>query len=101
MVEALLETYDKERRVLPMPVTQWKWGWTQSAETWNGRCALWRCKILGHFTISWQHSRFAFDLVGINLTECACTHVQDCNARYRGGYHSRDDDRSGSTVWAT
>lgn len=36
-MEALLETYDKERRVLPMPLTQWKWGWTQSAETWNGR----------------------------------------------------------------
>jgi len=39
-VEALLETYDKERRVLPMPLTQWKWGWTQSAETWNGRIAM-------------------------------------------------------------
>ena len=39
-VEALLGTYDRERRVLPMPVAQWSWGWTQSAETWNGRIAM-------------------------------------------------------------
>lgn len=39
-VEALLETYDRERRVLPPPVFMWKWGWTKSAETWNGRIAM-------------------------------------------------------------
>jgi protoporphyrin/coproporphyrin ferrochelatase len=39
-VEALLGTYDRERRVLPMPVARWSWGWTQSAETWNGRIAM-------------------------------------------------------------
>jgi hypothetical protein len=39
-VEALLGTYDRERRVLPMPMAQWSWGWTQSAETWNGRIAM-------------------------------------------------------------
>lgn len=39
-MEALLGTYDRERRVLPMPVAQWSWGWTQSAETWNGRIAM-------------------------------------------------------------
>jgi len=39
-VEALLETYDRERRVLPPPVLIWKWGWTKSAETWNGRIAM-------------------------------------------------------------
>ena len=39
-VEALLETYDRDRRVLPPPVLIWKWGWTKSAETWNGRIAM-------------------------------------------------------------
>ena len=39
-MEALLETYDRERRVLPPPVLIWKWGWTKSAETWNGRIAM-------------------------------------------------------------
>ena len=39
-VEALLETYDKDRKVLPPPVLVWQWGWTRSAETWNGRIAM-------------------------------------------------------------
>jgi ferrochelatase len=26
--------------VLPPPVRVWKWGWTKSAETWNGRIAM-------------------------------------------------------------
>ena len=36
-VQSLLETYDRERRVLPAPVLSWKWGWTRSAEIVNGR----------------------------------------------------------------
>lgn len=39
-VEALLETYDRDRKVLPPPFLAWKWGWTRSAETWNGRIAM-------------------------------------------------------------
>lgn len=39
-VESLLETYDRERKVLPPPVLMWKWGWTKSAEMWNGRIAM-------------------------------------------------------------
>ena len=39
-VGALLETYDRDRKVLPPPVLVWKWGWTKSAETWNGRIAM-------------------------------------------------------------
>lgn len=38
-VEEILQTYDRERRVLPAPVRMWQWGWTKSAETWNGRIA--------------------------------------------------------------
>ena len=38
-VEDILQTYDRERRVLPPPVRLWEWGWTKSAETWNGRIA--------------------------------------------------------------
>lgn len=39
-VEELLATYDMERRELPPPVALWEWGWTKSAETWNGRVAM-------------------------------------------------------------
>ncbi|KAF8405657.1 hypothetical protein HHK36_007733 [Tetracentron sinense] len=39
-VEELLATYDSQRRGLPPPVTMWEWGWTKSAETWNGRAAM-------------------------------------------------------------
>ena len=38
-VEDILQTYDRERRVLPPPVRLWEWGWPKSAETWNGRIA--------------------------------------------------------------
>lgn len=27
-------------QVLPPPMLMWKWGWTKSAETWNGRIAM-------------------------------------------------------------
>lgn len=39
-VQELLGTYDRSRRVLPAPVKPWEWGWTRSAETWNGRIAM-------------------------------------------------------------
>ena len=40
-VAELLSTYDVDRLVLPPPVTFWRaWGWTRSAETWNGRLAM-------------------------------------------------------------
>lgn len=39
-VEELLATYDIQRRELPPPVAVWEWGWTKSAETWNGRAAM-------------------------------------------------------------
>ena len=39
-LETLLDAYDRERRVLPTPVLFWQWGWTISAETWNGRIAM-------------------------------------------------------------
>ena len=38
-VEQLLEVYDRERMELPPPVSVWEWGFTKSAETWNGRFA--------------------------------------------------------------
>lgn len=39
-MEELLAVYDSQRRELPAPVTVWEWGWTKSAETWNGRAAM-------------------------------------------------------------
>lgn len=39
-LEALLQAYDRERLALPSPVVLWEWGWTKSAETWNGRLAM-------------------------------------------------------------
>eukprot|EP00239_Pterosperma_sp_CCMP1384_P010232 CAMPEP_0197865218 /NCGR_PEP_ID=MMETSP1438-20131217/43537_1 /TAXON_ID=1461541 /ORGANISM="Pterosperma sp., Strain CCMP1384" /LENGTH=507 /DNA_ID=CAMNT_0043483645 /DNA_START=469 /DNA_END=1992 /DNA_ORIENTATION=- len=39
-VQDLLATYDRKRLGLPAPVTVWEWGFTKSAETWNGRVAM-------------------------------------------------------------
>lgn len=39
-VGELLATYDTQRRELPPPVPVWEWGWTKSAETWNGRAGM-------------------------------------------------------------
>eukprot|EP00213_Chloropicon_mariensis_P001272 CAMPEP_0197473532 /NCGR_PEP_ID=MMETSP1309-20131121/4915_1 /TAXON_ID=464262 /ORGANISM="Genus nov. species nov., Strain RCC998" /LENGTH=512 /DNA_ID=CAMNT_0043012695 /DNA_START=169 /DNA_END=1704 /DNA_ORIENTATION=+ len=41
-VNALLETYDGDRKLLPVPeiTIRWEWGWTRSAEVWNGRIAM-------------------------------------------------------------
>nr|BAJ86634.1 predicted protein [Hordeum vulgare subsp. vulgare] len=39
-VEELLAAYDSKRDMLPPPVIVWEWGWTKSAETWNGRAAM-------------------------------------------------------------
>ncbi|GBG79110.1 hypothetical protein CBR_g28825 [Chara braunii] len=39
-VEELLATYDTQRREIPPPIPIWEWGWTKSAETWNGRLAM-------------------------------------------------------------
>lgn len=42
-VEDLLATYDGDRVRLPLPVdvgAVWRWGWTRSAEVWNGRLAM-------------------------------------------------------------
>ena len=39
-LDSLLEAYDRERRAVPSPVDFWQWGWTKSAETWNGRMAM-------------------------------------------------------------
>lgn len=38
-IDDLLEVYDRDRSVLPAPVAVWEWGFTKSAETWNGRFA--------------------------------------------------------------
>ena len=39
-VQNLLDAYDRDREVLPPPVEVWEWGWTKSAEIWNGRVAM-------------------------------------------------------------
>ncbi|GMH44226.1 hypothetical protein BSKO_12160 [Bryopsis sp. KO-2023] len=39
-IDSLLEAYDRERRTVPPPVGLWQWGWTSSAEIWNGRLAM-------------------------------------------------------------
>ena len=39
-LDTLLGAYDRDRRTLPAPVEVWTWGWTKSAETWNGRIAM-------------------------------------------------------------
>lgn len=40
-VETLLEAFDREKVSLPSPAPLfWEWGWTTSAEIWNGRLAM-------------------------------------------------------------
>ncbi|KAG1676737.1 hypothetical protein FOA52_005026 [Chlamydomonas sp. UWO 241] len=39
-LEALLQAYDRERLSVPSPVAPWEFGWTKSAEIWNGRLAM-------------------------------------------------------------
>jgi len=40
-IETLMETYDRDRLALPAPYNDgWRWGWTKSAELWNGRIAM-------------------------------------------------------------
>ena len=39
-VDALLDVFDRDRPTLPSPTGMWKWGFTASAEIWNGRIAM-------------------------------------------------------------
>ena len=39
-VDALLDVFDRDRPTLPSPMVMWKWGFTHSAEIWNGRLAM-------------------------------------------------------------
>ncbi|MBA0582102.1 hypothetical protein Gorai_024254, partial [Gossypium raimondii] len=54
-VEELLATYDSQRRELPPPVTVWEWGWTKSAETWNGRAAMLAVLMLLLLEVTTEH----------------------------------------------
>eukprot|EP00798_Chlamydomonas_sp_ICE-L_P003892 gene3892-13961_t len=51
-LEMLLEAYDRERRTLPSPVVMWQWGWTRSAEAWNGRLAMLSILIILAFEVA-------------------------------------------------
>ncbi|TKY73759.1 Ferrochelatase-2 [Spatholobus suberectus] len=51
-VEELLAAYDSQRRELPPPVVVWEWGWTKSAETWNGRVAMLAVLLLLFFEVT-------------------------------------------------
>lgn len=39
-VDALLGAFDRDRPTLPSPTDFWEWGFTKSAEIWNGRIAM-------------------------------------------------------------
>lgn len=45
-VQDLLAAYDREDNALPPPVAVWEWGFTKSAETWNGRIAMFAVVVL-------------------------------------------------------
>ncbi|KAF1867689.1 hypothetical protein Lal_00050122 [Lupinus albus] len=51
-VEELLAAYDSQRKELPPPIMVWEWGWTKSAETWNGRAAMLAVLLLVFFEVS-------------------------------------------------
>ena len=63
-VNELLDTYDGERRILPLPeMRKWEWGWTRSAELWNGRLAMLALTILLAFEYSTGKAIFLVDLL--------------------------------------
>lgn len=39
-VDTLLDVFDRDRPTLPSPTGFWEWGFTTSAEIWNGRLAM-------------------------------------------------------------
>lgn len=45
-VEELLNAFDAERLMLPSTESLWEWGFTRSAEVWNGRIAMIACIML-------------------------------------------------------
>lgn len=45
-VEELLNAFDADRLSLPSTESLWEWGWTKSAEMWNGRIAMVACIML-------------------------------------------------------
>lgn len=45
-VEELLNAFDADRLSLPSSESLWEWGWTRSAEVWNGRIAMVACILL-------------------------------------------------------
>jgi len=53
-VNALLDTYDGERMTIPLPemIKEWEWGWTRSAELWNGRAAMFALSAVILFEIA-------------------------------------------------
>jgi ferrochelatase len=60
-LEALLGAYDRERRALPAPVGPWEWGFTKSAETWNGRIAMVAIIVIFLLEITTGRSILAID----------------------------------------
>ena len=62
-VNALLDTYDGERKLLPLPeiTVKWEWGWTRSAELWNGRIAMMALSSVLLFEILTGKAAFLYD----------------------------------------
>ena len=62
-VNALLETYDGDRKLLPVPeiTVKWEWGWTRSAELWNGRVAMMALATILVFEILTGKAAFLLD----------------------------------------
>ncbi|UPQ99844.1 ferrochelatase [Chloropicon primus] len=64
-VDALLETYDGDRKVLPLPEVslEWEWGWTRSAELVNGRLAMMALLTIIIFEIATGKAAFLLEAV--------------------------------------
>ncbi|GMP46503.1 hypothetical protein CsSME_00014627 [Camellia sinensis var. sinensis] len=87
-IEELLAGCDSQRRELPPPVTVWEWGWTKSAETWNGRSAMLAVLVL---LIPWASASAV--VFGMGLLSGRGNLGTGCNQAFAVTSESRASDR--------
>ena len=88
--------YDRAKRVLPAPVEVWQWGWTKSAEVWNGRIASKPpCSLNAlHFAAVCVHCPF---VQGHSYPAARLISLLCCSGGHLGVVAPGGDDRAGNT----
>ncbi|THF98789.1 hypothetical protein TEA_005037 [Camellia sinensis var. sinensis] len=90
-IEELLAGCDSQRRELPPPVTVWEWGWTKSAETWNGRSAMLAVLVL--LVLEIPRASASAVVFGMGLLSGRGNLGTGCNQAFAVTSESRASDR--------